>query len=125
MLADIVNGNDVGMIQAGNDLRFATETEQIDRTCERPSKKQLQRDEAMQLAVARFVDDAHATLGDFFEDFVVADDADSFVDSECFGCVGSLILNAGIDKVLASRLNDRAQRGGKLIEAILALEEVA
>ena len=71
---DFVDGADVRMIQRRSGLRFALETRQRLRIFGHFVGKKFQRDEAVQLGVLGFVDDAHTAAAQFFDDAVVRDD---------------------------------------------------
>ncbi len=73
VLADFVDGADVGMVQRGGGARFAPETFQRLRVLDHIEGQEFQGDEAAQLGVFRFVDDAHSTAAEFFDDAVMAE----------------------------------------------------
>jgi len=73
LFADIVDGADVGMIEGGSGLGFALKTGKGALVSDDGEGKKLERDEAMEASVLRFVDDAHAASADFFDDAVVGD----------------------------------------------------
>ena len=73
VLADVVNGADVGMVQRGGGLGFALETAQRLRVSGDVVGKKFQRDEAVQARVFGLVDNAHAAAAELFDDAVVRD----------------------------------------------------
>ena len=66
LLADVVNGADVGMIQGGCGVRFAPEAAERLRIAGDLVGQKLQGDETMQPGVFGLVDDAHAAAAEFF-----------------------------------------------------------
>ena len=68
--SDFKDLNDVRMLQAGNRLSFAAKAPQIARAV---SAETLDRDEPIQLAVPRLVDQAHGAAADEFERVVTGD----------------------------------------------------
>ena len=73
LLADVVNGADVGMIKGGGGLGFALETCEGLRVFGDIVGKKFERDETVQANVFGFVNDAHAAAAEFFGDAVVGD----------------------------------------------------
>ena len=73
LLADVVNGADVGMIQCRCRLRFALKTAEGLRIACHFVRQELQSDEAVQPCVLGFVDDAHAAATEFLDNAVVRD----------------------------------------------------
>ena len=74
MLADFVDGADIGMVQRGSSLCFTVETARVLVGLARTSSGQeLQSNEAVELRVLGFVDNAHPAAAEFFEDAVVRD----------------------------------------------------
>jgi hypothetical protein len=71
VLADIVDGADVGMIQRGRGLRLAFEALAGGRVVEVGLREELQSHVAVKTGVLGFVDDAHAAAPEFLEDAVV------------------------------------------------------
>ena len=71
VLADFVNRADVWMIQRRGGARFTAESLERLRVAGQIFRKKFQRDEAAQLRVFSFVDNAHATTAQFFHDAVV------------------------------------------------------
>src|SRR5580700_12249612 len=71
---DFVDGADIRMIQRRSGLRFAFKTRQRLRIFGYFVGQKFQRDEAVQLGVLGFVDDAHAAAAQFLDDAVVRDD---------------------------------------------------
>ena len=65
MLADVVNRADVGMAQSRCCLRFALEAGERLRVPCHLVGQELERDEAVQARILRFVNDAHATATSF------------------------------------------------------------
>ena len=73
LLANVVNGADVGMIQSRGRLGFALKARQSLRILGDIVGKELQRDEAMQPRVFRLIDHAHAAAVEPFDNTVVRD----------------------------------------------------
>jgi len=73
MLADLVDRQDAGVIEARHGFDFATEA--VEHAGHRQQLRQhdLERDHAPGVRLARAVDDTHAAAGDFVEQLVVAD----------------------------------------------------
>ncbi len=73
LLADIVDGADVGMIEGGGGLGFALEAGESLRVFGDVVGEELERDETVQADVFSFVNDTHAAAAEFFDDAVVGD----------------------------------------------------
>ena len=73
MLADFVDGADIGMIQRRSGASFATKTLESLRILRRIIGKKFQGNEAAKLRVFRFVNDSHPSATEEFEDAVVRD----------------------------------------------------
>jgi hypothetical protein len=73
VLADVVDGADVRMVEGRGRLRLALESLLGDRVAEQLLGKKLERHEAMQPLVLRLVDDAPAAAGQPPDDAVVGD----------------------------------------------------
>ena len=73
LLADFVDGADVGMVQGGCGLGFALKTGEGLRILGNFFGQELQRDKAAQLYVLGLVDDTHAAAAEFLDDAVVRD----------------------------------------------------
>ena len=71
LLANVVDGADVGMVQGGSGLRLALKTAEGLRIFGNVFGKKLQSDEAMQPRVFGFVDNAHSATTQAFNDAVV------------------------------------------------------
>ena len=71
LLANIVNGTDIRMIERGGGLRFALKTSERLGIKGNFWGKEFQRDESVKAGVFGFVDNAHATTAEFFDDAVV------------------------------------------------------
>jgi hypothetical protein len=71
MLADVVNGADVGMIQRGSGLRFALESRQCLRVFGNFIGQKFQGDKTLEACVFRFVDHTHSAAPQFFQDAIV------------------------------------------------------
>ena len=71
LLADVVNGADVRMIQRGGGLGFALETGQGLRVAGDVLREKFQRDETAQARVFRFVHHAHSSAAESFDDPVM------------------------------------------------------
>jgi hypothetical protein len=66
--ADFMDGADIGMIQRGGGLSFALETQKSLLIPRDVVREKFQRDKPAKLGVFGFVDDAHASAAEFFED---------------------------------------------------------
>ena len=71
VFADVVDGADVGMIQRGSGASFALEAIERLRVASEIIGKKLESDEAAETRVFCFVNHAHATAAEFFDDAVV------------------------------------------------------
>ena len=97
VLADFVNGADVGMIQRRCGPGFALEAFQGLRVLRDFVGQELQRDEAAERGVFGLVDHAHAAAAQFFDDAVVRD---GLADHELGPCyVGYLVKSMKADPV--------------------------
>ena len=71
--ADFVNSADIGVVQGGGGASFAAEAfKRVGVTHEIVGKK-FEGDEAAEIEILGFVDDAHAAAADFFQDAIVRD----------------------------------------------------
>ncbi len=73
LLADVVNGADVGVVQGGGGLGFALEAAQGLRISGDLIGKEFQGDEAMEASVFGLVNHAHAATAQLFDDAIVGD----------------------------------------------------
>jgi hypothetical protein len=73
MIANLVNGADVGMVQGGGGTRLAAETFQGLRVLRDVVGQELERDEAAQVSVLGLVHHAHPAAAEFADDTVVRD----------------------------------------------------
>ena len=73
MLANFVDGADVGMIQCGGSASFAAETFQSLRIAGKVFGKKLECDKATKLRVFGLVHHAHPAAAELFDDAVVRD----------------------------------------------------
>ena len=73
VLADFVDGADIGMIQRGSGAGFAAETFERLRIADEIFGKKFKGDEAAEFGVLGFVDDTHASAAEFFDDAVMGD----------------------------------------------------
>src|SRR5208283_4762840 len=73
LLADVVDGADVGMVERGSGLRFAAKTAEGRGVANHVIGKKLQGDEAMQAGLFGFVDHAHASAAELLDHLVVRD----------------------------------------------------
>ena len=71
LAADVVNGDDVGMIQGGGGLGFLDEAQLAVGVGDLVGRQNLDRDKAVQLRIAGLVDDAHTALAQLLDDLVV------------------------------------------------------
>src|SRR5262245_3289136 len=73
LLADVMDGTDAGMIQRGRSARFALKPAQRVTVTSEFTCQELQRHEAMEPCVLRFVDDAHAAAAKLLDNAVVGE----------------------------------------------------
>ena len=73
LLADVVNGADVGMVQSGGGPRFALEPAQRLPVARQVVRQELEGHEATESSVLRFVDHAHAAAAELLDDAVVGE----------------------------------------------------
>jgi len=73
VLADFVDGADVGVVESGRGAGFAAEAFEGLRVAGEFFGKKFEGDEAAEFRVFGFVDDSHAAAAEFFEDAVVRD----------------------------------------------------
>ena len=73
LLANVVNGTDVGMIQGGRGLCLATEAAEGLRIARDFVRQELQGDKTVQARVLGLVHHAHAAATEFLKDAVVRD----------------------------------------------------
>jgi hypothetical protein len=73
LLADFVDGADVGMVEGGSSTGFATETFQRLWVLRDIVGEKFKRDKATKRGVLRSVDDTHAPAAEFLDDAVVRD----------------------------------------------------
>ena len=72
LLADVVDGADVGMVQCGSGLGFALEARERLRVAGNVFRQELQGDEAVEPSVLGLVDHTHAAAAELLDDAVVA-----------------------------------------------------
>src|SRR5580704_3958822 len=70
VLANFVNGADIGVIQSRGGARFTPETLQRLRIVRQAVGQKLEGDKAVELQVLGLIDDAHPPAADFFQDAV-------------------------------------------------------
>src|SRR5262249_19779984 len=77
-LADVVDGDDVGMVEPARRLGFLVEARLVFRHLARVERHVdgLDRDRAVEQWIARAVDDAHGALAELGDDLVAAEGAD-------------------------------------------------
>ena len=73
LLADLVNGADVGMVQRGSCLRFALKPGEGLRILRNFIGQKFERDKTAKLDVFGFVDDAHSAATELLDDAVMRD----------------------------------------------------
>ena len=71
LLADFVDGADVGMVERGGGLRLALESFQSLAVARHFIRQEFQRDEAVQGSVFGFIHYTHSAAAEFFEHPVV------------------------------------------------------
>ena len=75
LLADFVDGADVGMVQRGSGAGLAAETLQSLRIARNIFRQEFQSNEAAEFGIFRFVNNAHAPAAQFFQDAVMSNRA--------------------------------------------------
>jgi hypothetical protein len=93
VLADVIYGADVGMIESGSSAGFALEAFDGQAIGGHVFWKKLESDEAVEARVLGFVDDAHAAPAEFFYDAIMRNGAAK--ERVCSGH-GAAMLNAGM-----------------------------
>ena len=73
MIADLVNGANVGMVQGRSGARLATETFQGLRILRDLVRQELERDEATQVRILGLVHHAHTAAAELADDTVMRD----------------------------------------------------
>ena len=73
VLADIVNGDNVGMVEQGGRLGFQTEAGHVFGQGQTAGADHLEGDDSVERAMPGFVNHPHAAAGDLFDHFVLAD----------------------------------------------------
>ena len=73
LIADVVDGADVGMVESGGGAGFALEAAQSLRVAGDLVGEKFEGDEAVEASVFGFVDHAHAATAEFLEHAVVRD----------------------------------------------------
>ncbi len=73
LLADVVNGADVRVIQRRSGLRFAAETLQSTGIVEHFGRQEFQTHRTMEPRVLSFIDNTHPSTPELFEDAIVRD----------------------------------------------------
>ena len=76
-LAGFVDGDDVGVMQAGRRFRLGPETQDHFRAAHPPRLDHLHRHDPVEAELAGAIHDAHAAFGDLLQQFVVAERAPS------------------------------------------------
>ncbi len=76
--ADLVNGQDVGVIEVGGRLGLGVEALNIGFAGQLTGEDHLHRDQAIETDLAGFPDHAHSPAGDFFDEFIVAEVTQDF-----------------------------------------------
>jgi len=71
LFADVVDSADVVVIERGSGLRFTLKPSEGLRVARDVLRQKFQRDEAAQARVFGFVNDAHASAAEFFDDAIV------------------------------------------------------
>jgi hypothetical protein len=75
MLADFVDGDDVRVLKAGGGFGLGAKTLHERIAGETAEQQHLHRDDSVQGKLPGAIDDAHATAGDFVQEFIVAEAA--------------------------------------------------
>ena len=72
VLADLVDGNDVGMLETGRGLSFMAKSFYERFAGKLASEEHFERDHSVQTELVRAINHAHATTRDFGDEFIVA-----------------------------------------------------
>jgi hypothetical protein len=99
VLAEIVNGADVGMVQRRGSAGFQAKALEALRIASDVFGEKLESDRASEVGIFGFVDDAHSAAAEFFEDPVVRD-----------GLADHGILSRTILRRRRAGVNERFQR---------------
>src|SRR5208337_1334249 len=73
LLADVIDGADIWMIEGRCGLRFALKASESLGVAGNVFRQEFQRDKTLQASVFRFIDNSHAATAEFFDDAVVRD----------------------------------------------------
>ena len=73
MLADFVNGHNVGMVQLGGGFRLRLETPHVGLRCELAGQDHFQGDQPLELDLPGLVDNAHASACNLLQQLVFAE----------------------------------------------------
>src|SRR6185436_17439967 len=73
MLANVVNGNDVGMLEASRCFRLRLEPTNGLRRDQFSGMNEFDGDDAVEADLAGLIHDPHAAAGDFFNQLILAD----------------------------------------------------
>ena len=77
MLADLINGDDVGMVEVGHRLGLGPKTGDVARGCQGTLENHLEGDDPVQRDLPGLVDDAHPSPRDLLDQLVIAEVADA------------------------------------------------
>jgi hypothetical protein len=118
VLADLVDGHDVEMVQAGRILRLAAKALDLGEGGQLARQDHLERHGPLEASLPGFVDDPHAAAGDFLHQFVIAEEAHR-PQRRVRGR-----LNKGHSQRLGSGRRGRgSQRRGQPVEPVVVGEE--
>src|SRR5438309_865543 len=73
VFADLINRDDVWMVEVGDGFSFALETLNFGFWSEAARENHFQGDGAVETDLPGLVNDAHAAMGDFFDEFVIGE----------------------------------------------------
>ncbi len=92
LLADLVDGADVGMVQRGGRARLSAKTLQSLRVLRHVIGKKFQRDKTTKRVILGFIDNPHAAATQLFDDSVVRDGlADRDVGNGCAAVIQEIV----------------------------------
>ena len=84
MLADFVDGDDVGVVELGSGFGFAAEAGQVGPRGGGAGEDDLEGDDAVEAFLPGAIDDAHAAAAEFFEQFVIVETLRDAAHAACF-----------------------------------------
>src|SRR2546427_1961057 len=115
--SDFVNGYNVRMLESRRCGRFASKPLGYLFAGELPGQDHLYRDHAIEAPLPRFVNDAHAAAGDFFQKLVIAEGAACGCQSSDSDCRGQVRLGDGLRGGLGALGFEQAEEAVRAVAA--------